>query len=208
MKGRLPRAGWVRLGECAAVTAILALSGCAWNKREDDAWAAKVPIVEQPASQKVERTDAAPVKESPKEKAAAARPPGAYSPAAKEPPAQTSSLPSEASCSGVDTCTSVLRTMVESPDRSWIGRPVPAAVLANGVRLFAYRALKSKLSCAELAAAVAEVEAGAQKLAGHVEGLSPAQLSRTRALCAEVGGELRAERARRCLSGGKVGGLG
>lgn len=104
----------------------------------------------------------------------------------------------EAACAGVDTCTSVLKAMVAGADRSWVQRPVPPKVLANGVRLFAYRALKPSLSCGELNAAVSEVTRAAQAFAGPVDGLEPAQAARVRQLSAEVADELKAERAQRC----------
>jgi hypothetical protein len=104
----------------------------------------------------------------------------------------------EAACAGVDTCTSVLKAMVAGADRSWVQRPAPPKVLANGVRLFAYRALKPTLSCGELNAAVSEVSKAARALAGPVDGLEPAQAARVRQLSAEVADELKAERAQRC----------
>ena len=52
----------------------------------------------------------------------------------------------------------MLKAMVAGSDRSWVQRPAPPAVLSNGVRLFAYRALAPKLGCSEIALALAEVE--------------------------------------------------
>lgn len=92
----------------------------------------------------------------------------------------------------------VLKTMIESPDRGWIGqRPSPDAY-ANGTRLFAYRALRKQLTCGELSLAVDELSAISRTLGGPVAGMSPDQASRTRTLCSQVQGELAKEREGRC----------
>jgi hypothetical protein len=92
----------------------------------------------------------------------------------------------------------VLKTMIESPDRGWIGKRPPPDAYANGTRLFAYRALKKQLTCGELRQAVAELSAVSRTLGGTVPGISPDQASRTRALSSQVHGELTKERAGRC----------
>ena len=69
----------------------------------------------------------------------------------------------------------MLKAMVASPDRSWLHRPATPAVLANGVRLFAYRALVPKLDCGELAMALTEVETAAHTFSHAVAGLQPEQ---------------------------------
>jgi hypothetical protein len=48
--------------------------------------------------------------------------------------------------------------MVESPDRAWIGQRETAQSLTSGVRMSAYLALRQKLTCAELAMAVEDLE--------------------------------------------------
>src|SRR6476646_2636258 len=55
--------------------------------------------------------------------------------------------------SGCDTnkdCLAQLKALVSNDRRDWIGQPVPAAVYATGVRLFAYRALRPTLTCKQL----------------------------------------------------------
>jgi hypothetical protein len=92
----------------------------------------------------------------------------------------------------------MLKTMIDSPDRGWIGKQQPPSTYANGTRFFAYRALRTKLTCNELALAVDEVRAASKSLGRPVPGMSAEQLSRTRALSAQVEGELTKERAGRC----------
>ena len=117
-----------------------------------------------------------------------ARPSAPHVSAAPEPE------PDRTGCSSAAECKLVLKTMIESPDRSWIGqRPSPDAY-ANGTRLFAYRALKKQLTCGELSQAVNELDAVAKAL-----GDTPSdQASRTKVLSGQVQGELAKERKGRC----------
>jgi hypothetical protein len=101
-------------------------------------------------------------------------------------------------CGNSQACLSELRALLADPVRAWVGKPQPPRVYANGVRLFAYRALRTKLSCVELHTALAEMEAAGRTLSGEVSGLNAGELSRIRTLNTEVEGELRVERARRC----------
>ena len=104
----------------------------------------------------------------------------------------------KAGCSSAADCKTVLKTMIESPDRSWIGERPAADAYANGTRLFAYRALRKQLTCGELGQAVDELGAVARTLGGTVSGMSPDQASRTKALSTQVQGELTKERKGRC----------
>jgi hypothetical protein len=104
----------------------------------------------------------------------------------------------KASCGTAAQCSGVLKTMIDSPDRGWIGKPQPANAYANGTRLFAYRALRTKLTCNELALAVDEVRTASKSLGRPVPGMTADQLTRTRTLSAQVEGELAKERAGRC----------
>ena len=102
------------------------------------------------------------------------------------------------SCTSAAQCSGVLKTMIESPDRGWIGKQQAPGTYANGTRLFAYRALRTKLTCTELGLAVDEVRAASRSLGRPVQGMSASDLSRTRALSTQVEGELTKERAGRC----------
>jgi hypothetical protein len=108
--------------------------------------------------------------------------------------------PQRGSCGSAAECKRVLKTLIDSPDRTWIGqRPSPDAY-ANGTRLFAYRALRRQLTCGELSMAVDELSAVTKTLGNSAAGMSAEQASRTRALCSQVQGELAKEREGRCRS--------
>lgn len=106
--------------------------------------------------------------------------------------------PAYEDCGTAAQCRSMLKTMIDNRDRSWVGQHQPPAAYANGTRLFAYRALRKKLNCRELGLALEEVGAAAKAYGGAVPGVTPDQASRTRALSAQVEGELAKERAGRC----------
>jgi hypothetical protein len=114
--------------------------------------------------------------------------------AAPPPPPQAE----RGACDNAAQCRSVLKTMIDNPDRGWIGQRQSPDAYANGTRLFAYRALRKQLTCGELSSAVNELSAASKSLGGAVSGMSPDQVSRTRALCSQVEGELAKEREGRC----------
>jgi len=193
----------VSIGASSLLATVLGLTGCALETAQSDPEArTRIATAEPPPADR----RSAPTK--PKQNIAAARKQSTYTLAAKEPPLRQAAVQDEASCSSVENCASVLKAMVASPDRSWVDRPAAPAVLANGVRLFAYRALRPKLDCGELAAALTEVETAAHTFSHPLAGLQPEQMQRTRSLSIEVGGELQAEQARRCAPQGKDGSVG
>jgi hypothetical protein len=106
--------------------------------------------------------------------------------------------PARGSCDGAAQCSAVLKTMINSPDRGWIGQRPPPDAYANGTRLFAYRALRRRLTCGELNLAVTELAAASRSLAGPVSGMTPDQVTRTRDLSSQVESELTREREGRC----------
>ena len=69
-------------------------------------------------------------------------------------------------CPTAEKCAAQLKILVSDPVRDWIGQPQPPDSYANGTRLFAYRALKKKLTCDELGRALAETDAAAPSLQG------------------------------------------
>jgi hypothetical protein len=98
----------------------------------------------------------------------------------------------------VDQRQATLNAMLADQDRKWVKEPAGAEAHASGVRLFAFRSRKKELTCEELAAGRREADSVSKTLKGAKD-LSPAQISRTNMLAAEVGKELAAEmRARRC----------
>lgn len=88
--------------------------------------------------------------------------------------------------------------MVDNPKRGWVGQEQAPAAYTDGTRLFAYRALRTKLTCRELGMALSEVRAASKSLAGDVPGVSRDQLARTRSLNSQVEGELAKESSKRC----------
>jgi hypothetical protein len=102
------------------------------------------------------------------------------------------------SCGTPAQCKSALKKLVDSPKRGWVGQQQSPGAYIDGTRLFAYRALRTKLNCRELSAALTEVRATSKSLAGEVPGVSPDQISRTRTLNGQVESELAKERGVRC----------
>jgi hypothetical protein len=122
----------------------------------------------------------------------------AQAPAAQAAAPHARSQPDRSGCGSTDQCRHMLKTMIDSPDRGWIGQRQAPDVYANGTRLFAYRALRKQLTCGELSLAVDELAAASRSMGGSVAGMSTDQLTRTRALCSQVEGELTKEREGRC----------
>ena len=93
-----------------------------------------------------------------------------------------------------------LKSMLADQDRGWVKEPTTAHAHASGVRLFAFRSRKKDLSCEELAIGRREADSVPKAMKGpEGKSMSPAQVSRTNMLAAEVSRELAAEmRSRRC----------
>lgn len=92
-----------------------------------------------------------------------------------------------------------LKSMMADKERRWVKEPATAGAYASGVRLFAYKSRKRDLTCEELAHGKREADAAPAALNGpSAAGLTPAQISRSSLLAAEVSKELAAEMKRRC----------
>src|SRR6185295_3308255 len=102
------------------------------------------------------------------------------------------------SCATGSDCMTQLKTMVDDPTRSWMRRRVGPVEYSNGTRLFAYRALRDKLSCPEITLALGEIQAAAGAFHTPVAGVNAAQAARLLQLNSDVGLELRGEFAARC----------
>lgn len=89
-----------------------------------------------------------------------------------------------------------LEAMVADRQRTWVKQAPTPAAHASGVRLFAFRRTKAKLTCAELSHGRREAAAAPSALRGQ-PGLTPAQVSRASLFAAEVQRELAAEMHRR-----------
>ena len=180
------------------------MAGCAAEQRQGGYEFRPALVDPQPPSAKDPRAETAPATK-PRVKVAS---PAPATPAAKPPGGATAEPQDEASCRQVERCAGVLKAMVAHADRSWIGRPATPAALANGVRLFAYRTLRTKLTCEELALAHTEVDRAVKIFAAAVPGLELAQVTRARTLSIQVRAELHSESALRCPHAGKDGTLG
>ena len=89
--------------------------------------------------------------------------------------------------------------MLADKNRGWVKEPATASAYASGVRMFAFKTEKPRLTCVELAAGRREADAAPTALRGPSgQGLSPAQISRGVMFAAEVGRELTSEMKRRC----------
>lgn len=194
---------------CMVMAAVGVLAGCASYQ------SAQAPPTSVTEPTNYQRPTPVP-KATPARSAVASRaiaaPRAAYRPAGSMPdtkPAGVVANADEATCTNVDACASVLKAMIADPRRSWMQSRPPPSVLANGVRLFAYRALRGRLTCQELAAAASEVDAAAKAFRWGVSGVGTEEADRAQALSAEVGQELRAESTRRCDTVGvKIGTAG
>jgi hypothetical protein len=106
--------------------------------------------------------------------------------------AEAPAAPPEADpCATPKDCALHLKKLVSDPKRDWIGQPQSPDAYANGTRLFAYRALRKKLTCNELQRAVEDTKAA-------ISSLQEARYERVRTLVVDVSRELNAERAKRC----------
>jgi hypothetical protein len=83
--------------------------------------------------------------------------------------------------------------MVADPKRDWVGQPQSADGYADGTRLFAYRALRKKLTCSELKHALDETTAATALL-------QSVRYEKVRTLATAVSRELKAEHGKRCGS--------
>lgn len=121
-------------------------------------------------------------------------------PAASPAPRPKRAVQQAQPCDEPQKCLDRLKLLVEGPDRAWIKHPEDPAALANGVRLFAYSALKKKLSCEELAAALLEIGNANRAYGGSVPGVGAERLAAARALSDRIGKELNAEASGRCTA--------
>jgi hypothetical protein len=98
--------------------------------------------------------------------------------------------------------TALVRKMSSDPTRAWIGEPVGLSMTASGVRLFAYQNVRDKLSCDELAKAVAELDQAKQALAaGPQAGQTMLRHNEIKAMTDDVRLSLATSRSKRCEPG-------
>lgn len=106
----------------------------------------------------------------------------------------------------IDQRQAQLRALQADRTRGWVKQPASAASYATGVRLFAFKIEKTRLSCDELGAGRREADGAPGILrSSQARGLTPAQVSRGLMFATEVSKELERERARRCPTDGVAG---
>jgi hypothetical protein len=99
----------------------------------------------------------------------------------------------------IDQRQAALRVLQNDKSRAWVKQPASAGSYATGVRLFAFKTEKARLSCEELSAGRREADGAPGLLrSSQARGLTPAQVSRGLMFATEVSKELERERQRRC----------
>ncbi len=94
-----------------------------------------------------------------------------------------------------------LNEMTGDASHAWVYRQARGSAYLSGVRAFAYRSAKNRLSCAQLHHGMEEMAAAPRVLArDDPSGGDPAQLSRAKMLSATVNRELSKEYSNACLS--------
>lgn len=101
----------------------------------------------------------------------------------------------------IDKRMSTLKTMVSDQRRSWVYQQESPASYATGVKLFAYRATKAQLTCAELSHGRKETADAALSLkSGSVPGMNDSRLAQVRDMSSQVSKELGREFDKACKS--------
>jgi hypothetical protein len=170
------------------VALAVALSGCAALNQSTELWSLKDELVPKLGS---------PSAGSPTVTKVAHRVP-ARPPSSRRLDAKTKVDGGATGCGSDTGCLARLKALLDDQTRKWIGEPQLPPEHATGVRQFAYRALRTELSCKQLALAIDELAAAKTAFRASVPGVAPAQAARVRALDGQVEAELRAERAKRC----------
>ena len=102
----------------------------------------------------------------------------------------------------IDQRQSSLRALQADRSRAWVRQPASVNSYATGVRLFAFKTEKTRLSCDELTIGRREAETAPGVLRSpQAQGLGPATVSRGLMFAHEVGRELDREQQRRCGPG-------
>lgn len=95
--------------------------------------------------------------------------------------------------------TQIVQSLSDDGTHSWVGQTAGRGMVASGVRLFAYQNVRDKLTCPQLGAAIAELDAAKQTLAeGPAPGQTMLRHNQIKALTTDVRAELAAARTRKC----------
>ena len=163
----------------------------------------KDEAVSQPVTVAMKPTARGPIAEpKPIRIAAAHKPPVIV---ALQPPKPNPGLPRVPSsfdpigvCGGAGICAEELRKILASDKREWMQKRVSPSVYATGARPFAYRILRTSLTCQELVRALEEVVEADEVFDAPPVDISKEQAARISGLNAQVLKELRSESAARC----------
>jgi hypothetical protein len=188
------------LAPLLAVSLAMLLAACSLPGSEAPGTALTDPaLTARPAEPRVAADNTQPPKtQAPKAqapKASAAKATAAKDAAPKDAPAKGA-----AACAGGNGCVAQLKGLVTGADRGWIGRPQAPQQFADGTRLFAYRALRPKLSCRELSLAIGEIAVASKRLLDPASAIPQDRAQNVAALANDVAGELTSEQASRCAT--------
>jgi hypothetical protein len=99
----------------------------------------------------------------------------------------------------IDQRQAALKGLLADKSRKWVKEPATTGSYATGVRLFAFKMEKPRLTCDELALGRREADNAPGALRGPSgQGLSPATISRGVMFASEVSKELSREAQKRC----------
>lgn len=95
--------------------------------------------------------------------------------------------------------TAAFKELVADKQHAWVNRPASRSLHASGIRMFAYKATKAQLTCAQLTAGINEASSVRGALAGPMNGVSADRISQAKALAEETRTELQKVRtSKRC----------
>ena len=99
----------------------------------------------------------------------------------------------------IDQRQATLRTLQSDKSRGWVRQPASVNSYATGVRLFAFKTEKARLTCDELAIGRREADGAPGILRSpQAHGLNPAVASRGMMFATDVSRDLNREQQRRC----------
>ena len=99
----------------------------------------------------------------------------------------------------IDQRQATLRSLQADKSRSWVRQPANVNAYATGVRLFAFKTEKARMTCDELGIGRREADGAPGVLRSpQATGLNPAVVSRSLMFATEVSRDLTREQQRRC----------
>ncbi len=103
----------------------------------------------------------------------------------------------------IDSRVATVNGMVTDPGKAWINQAPTRATYASGVRLFAWRSSKDRLTCEELAAGLREMAAAKASLSqGPIPGTTAERNNQVKAMTDDATAELaKTAKAKKCRVG-------